>query len=108
MFVLSKINGSSPKESNSFHHFTKRIEAKGVIPIWMKQIQSSYLKIRRSVLRGMKNRKNDRGVKQGKEFAILTDEITRAWAGLSTRQYKNLRGQQQPKIVVSYLERVQQ
>jgi hypothetical protein len=34
----------------------------------------------------------DRGVKQGKEFAILTDEITRAWAGLSTRQYKNLKG----------------
>lgn len=34
----------------------------------------------------------DRGVKQGKEFAILTDEITRAWAGLSTRQYKRLKG----------------
>lgn len=34
----------------------------------------------------------DRGVKQGKEFAILTDEITRAWAGLSTRQYKKLKG----------------
>ena len=36
--------------------------------------------------------RKDRGVKQGKEFAILTDEITRAWAGLSTRQYKNLKG----------------
>ena len=34
----------------------------------------------------------DRGVKQGKEFAILTDEITRAWAGMSTRQYKKLKG----------------
>ena len=34
----------------------------------------------------------DRGVKQGKEFATLTDEITRAWAGLSTRQYKKLKG----------------
>ncbi len=32
------------------------------------------------------------GVKQGKEFAILTDEVTRAWAGMSTRQYKNLKG----------------
>ena len=30
----------------------------------------------------------DRGVQQGKDFAILTDEITRAWAGMSTRQYK--------------------
>ena len=33
-----------------------------------------------------------RGVKQGKEYAILTDEITRAWSGLNTRQYKNLKG----------------
>lgn len=33
---------------------------------------------------------SDRGVEQGKEYAILTDEITRAWSGMSTRQYKNL------------------
>lgn len=31
------------------------------------------------------------GVEQGKEYAILTDEITRAWSGMSTRQYKNLK-----------------
>lgn len=34
----------------------------------------------------------DRGVRQGKEFALLTDEITRAWSGMSTRQYKKLKG----------------
>ena len=34
----------------------------------------------------------DRGVKKGIEYAILTDEITRAWSGLSTRQYKKLKG----------------
>lgn len=34
----------------------------------------------------------DRGVKPGKEYAILTDEITRAWSGMSTREYKNLKG----------------
>ncbi|MBQ7626751.1 MAG: hypothetical protein IJS87_06845 [Rhodocyclaceae bacterium] len=34
----------------------------------------------------------DRGVSQGREFAILTDEITRAWSGMSTRQYKRLKG----------------
>ena len=34
----------------------------------------------------------DRGVTQNKEFAILTDEITKAWSGMSTRQYKNLKG----------------
>ena len=33
-----------------------------------------------------------RGVQKGKEYAILTDEITRAWAGMNTRQYKNLEG----------------
>ncbi len=33
-----------------------------------------------------------RGVEQGKEFAILTNDITRAWSGLSTREYKNLKG----------------
>lgn len=31
------------------------------------------------------------GIEKGKEYAILTDEITRAWAGMSTRQYKNLK-----------------
>ncbi len=33
-----------------------------------------------------------RGVKKGKEYAILTDEITRAWSGMSTGQYKQLKG----------------
>ena len=33
-----------------------------------------------------------RGVKKGVEYAILTDEITKAWSGMTTRQYKNLKG----------------
>lgn len=33
-----------------------------------------------------------RGVQKGVEYAILTDEISRAWSGKSTRQYKNLKG----------------
>jgi len=33
-----------------------------------------------------------RGVEKGREYAILTDEITRAWAGITTRQYKQLKG----------------
>jgi len=32
-----------------------------------------------------------RGVKKGLEYAILTDEITKAWAGLSTKGYKKLK-----------------
>lgn len=33
-----------------------------------------------------------RGVKKGIEYAILTDEITKAWSGMTTRQYKNFKG----------------
>lgn len=33
-----------------------------------------------------------RGVEQGREYAILTDEITKAWSSMTTRQYKNLKG----------------
>ena len=33
-----------------------------------------------------------RGVQKGAEYAILTDEISRAWSGMSTRQYKRLKG----------------
>lgn len=34
----------------------------------------------------------NRGVKQGAEYAILTNEITRAWSGMNTRQYKEYKG----------------
>ena len=34
----------------------------------------------------------ERGVQQGREYAILTDEITRAWSGMTTKQYKQLKG----------------
>jgi len=32
------------------------------------------------------------GVKKGLEYAILTDEITKAWTGITTKEYKNLKG----------------
>ena len=35
---------------------------------------------------------NKRGVEKGREYAILTDEISKAWSGMATRQYKNLKG----------------
>jgi hypothetical protein len=31
---------------------------------------------------------DNRGVKKGQEYAILTDEISKAWSGLNTQQYK--------------------
>lgn len=35
---------------------------------------------------------DNRGVKKGIEYAILTDEITKAWSGMTTRKYKALKG----------------
>ena len=35
---------------------------------------------------------DNRGVKKGQEYAILTDEITKAWSGLSIKEYKNHKG----------------
>lgn len=34
----------------------------------------------------------DYGVKEGREYAILTNEITKAWSGMTTRQYKDYKG----------------
>ncbi|MDT8412134.1 MAG: hypothetical protein RQ875_06730, partial [Vicingaceae bacterium] len=34
----------------------------------------------------------NRGVKKGQEYAILTDEITKAWSSFSVKQYKNYKG----------------
>ena len=35
-----------------------------------------------------------RGVQKVREYAILTDEINKAWSGMTTRQYKDLKGAQ--------------
>lgn len=34
----------------------------------------------------------ERGIKEGKEYAILTDEMTKAWSGMSVREYKEYKG----------------
>lgn len=34
----------------------------------------------------------EHGIEEREEYAILTDEVTKAWSGMSTRQYKNLKG----------------
>ena len=38
------------------------------------------------------NEWKERGVREGKEFAILTDEISSAWSGMTTREYKDFKG----------------
>ena len=35
----------------------------------------------------------DHGVKAGNEYAILTNEISKAWSGMTTREYKDFKGQ---------------
>ena len=44
------------------------------------------------VRKELTDERDARGVQKGVEYAILTDEISRAWSGMSTRQYKNLKG----------------
>ena len=59
---------------------------KGYSPDWVHQRLLS-IRIRNELTDEWKKR----GVQQGKEFAILTDEITRSWSGMTTRQYKDLK-----------------
>lgn len=35
---------------------------------------------------------DEHGIQKGKEYAILTDEITKAWSGMTTRKYKDFKG----------------
>ena len=59
---------------------------KGYTPEWVNQRLKS-IEIRKALT----DEWGKRGVNEGIEFAILTDEITQAWAGLTTKQYKNLK-----------------
>ena len=60
---------------------------KGYYPDWVHQRLLS-IRIRNELT----NEWQKRGVEKGREFAILTDEISKAWSGMTTRQYKNLKG----------------
>ena len=60
---------------------------KGYSPGWVNQRLKS-IEIRKTLT----DEWEKRGAKEGVEFAILTDEISKAWAGLTTKQYKNLKG----------------
>ncbi|MBO5417253.1 MAG: phage antirepressor protein [Clostridia bacterium] len=62
-------------------------QKKGYSDEWIHQRILS-IRIRNALTEEWQNR----GVTKGVEFAILTDEITRAWSGMSTKQYKNFKG----------------
>ena len=59
---------------------------KGYSEEWVRQ---RLLSIR--IRNDLTNEWKKRGVKKGVEYAILTDEITKAWSGMTTREYKNLK-----------------
>ncbi|MFA6537143.1 MAG: Bro-N domain-containing protein [Patescibacteria group bacterium] len=59
---------------------------KGYSESWINQRLKS-IEIRKDLTDEWKNR----GMKEGLEFAILTDEITKAWTGMTTKEYKNLK-----------------
>ncbi|GEM55088.1 hypothetical protein B0A58_07680 [Flavobacterium branchiophilum NBRC 15030 = ATCC 35035] len=60
---------------------------KGYSKSWINQRLKS-IEVRKELTDEWENR----GVKNGQEFAILTDEITKAWSGLSVKEYKNHKG----------------
>ncbi|PIR68986.1 hypothetical protein COU48_01050 [Candidatus Nomurabacteria bacterium CG10_big_fil_rev_8_21_14_0_10_03_31_7] len=70
----------------SINRALKTYLQKGYSQNWINQRLKS-IEIRKSLTDEWENR----GAKEGVEFAILTDEITKAWAGLTTKEYKNLK-----------------
>ena len=60
---------------------------KGYSPEWVNQRLQAI-----SVRKELTDEWTERGVSKGSEFAILTDEISQAWSGMTTRQYKNHKG----------------
>ena len=69
------------------HRALKTYLQKGYSKNWINQ-RLKNIEIRKSLTDEWENR----GAKQGVEFAILTNEITKAWTGLTTKEYKNLKG----------------
>lgn len=60
---------------------------KGYSEEWIRQRLMS-IKVRNDLTNEWRNR----GVKKGKEYAILTDEISKAWSGMTTKEYKTFKG----------------
>lgn len=60
---------------------------KGYTPEWINQRLQAIL-VRKELTDVWK----EQGIEDGQEYAILTNEITKAWSGMSTREYKNFKG----------------
>ncbi len=66
---------------------------KGYTPEWINQ-RLQAIQVRKELTDSWQAH----GVKAGQEYAILTNEITRAWSGMTTREYKNFKGLKKENI----------
>ncbi|MCK9368628.1 Bro-N domain-containing protein [Candidatus Dojkabacteria bacterium] len=71
----------------AFERAMRTYLAKGYSREWINQRLKS-IEIRKDLT----DEWEERGIKEGMEFAILTDDITKGWSGLSVKEYKNLKG----------------
>ncbi len=67
----------------SIHRALSTYLKKGYSPAWVDQ-RLKTIEIRKDLT----DEWTKRGVKEGVEFALLTDEISKAWSGMTTKQYK--------------------
>jgi len=77
----------------AFERAMKTYLKKGYSPNWINQRLKS-IEIRKELT----DEWTERGVQEGLEYAILTDEITKAWADKSVKQYKNFKGLKQQNL----------
>lgn len=76
---------SDPEKA--FERGVATYKQKGYSDNWINQRVKSI-----QVRKGLTDEWNRSGIKQGSEYAILTDELTKAWANRSVKEYKELKG----------------
>ncbi len=88
---LAKVGNERIEETEdpelSFERAMQTYLKKGYSKDWINQRLKS-IEVRKELTDEWK----ERGMKEGLEYAILTDEITKAWADKSVKQYKNFKG----------------
>ena len=85
--VGSERLGEIADPEKAFERGAAYYRAKGYPDEWITQRMMS-IKVRKELTDEWKNR----GITQEKDYAILTDEMTKAWSGLSVREYKQEKG----------------
>ena len=71
----------------AFHRGAEFYRQKGYSAAWINQRMQTI-----QARKKLTDEWRDRGIEDGKEYAILTNEMTKAWSGKTVRQYKELKG----------------